>query len=155
LADSYALREPRRVVRQWAQRLDDLRETLRDAAKLALQRRRHELSLLKTQLAAHHPAREIARRREHLVHLEARLRALGPQGTLDRGYALVLDPQGRPLTQAAKTAPGAALKIVLSKGALDAQVTDTKPNASLVDDLNPQAQSAPVKKPAKKRSPKS
>src|SRR5277367_4972162 len=79
LASSYALREPRRVVRQWAQRLDDLRETLRDAAKLALQRRRHEWSLLKTQLAAHHPARELERRRGHLTQLAARLRALGPQ----------------------------------------------------------------------------
>src|SRR5271156_1457755 len=50
LGPGYALREPRRVGRQWAQRLDDLRETLRDAAKLALQRRRHDWSLLKTQL---------------------------------------------------------------------------------------------------------
>jgi len=149
LAGSYALREPRRVVRQWAQRLDDLRETLRAAAKLALQRRRHELSLLKTQLAAHHPAREIERRREHLTHLEARLRGLGPQGTLDRGYALVLDAQGRPLTQAAKTKPGDALNIVLSKGALTAQVNETRLDAMLVEALQPTA--AP-KKPRKKKA---
>jgi exodeoxyribonuclease VII large subunit len=150
LASSYALREPRRVVRQWAQRLDDLRDTLRDAAKLALQSRRHELSLLKTQLAAHHPAREIARRREHLVHLEARLRGLGPQGTLDRGYALVLDGQGRPLTQAAKAKSGDAVKIVLSQGALGAQVTESQPEAKLVEALKPAVSSSP-KKPRKKR----
>ena len=149
LAGSYALREPRRVVRQWAQRLDDLRETLRDSAKLALQRRRHELSLLKTQLAAHHPARAIERRREHLTHLEARLRGLGPQGTLDRGYALVLDAQGRPLTQAAKAKAGDALNIVLSKGALNAQVSESRPDATLTEALSPAA-----KKPAKKRPPK-
>jgi exodeoxyribonuclease VII large subunit len=150
LASSYALREPRRVVRQWAQRLDDLRETLRDAAKLALQRRRHELSLLKTQLAAHPPAREIARRREHLTHLEARLRGLGPQGTLDRGYALVLDAQGRPLTQAAKAKAGDPLRLVLSKGAIDAQVIDTQPDATLADVRQPSA--APTsKKPRRKK----
>lgn len=150
LASSYALREPRRVVRQWAQRLDDLRETLRDSAKLALQRRGHELSLLKTQLAAHHPAREITRRREHLAHLEARLRGLGPQGTLDRGYALVLDAQGRPLTQAAKAAMGDALNIVLSKGALNVQVSEVRPGATL-DALQPPPPGAPAKKPRKKK----
>jgi len=149
LAGSYALREPRRVVRQWAQRLDDLRETLRDAAKLTLQRRRHELSLLKTQLAAHHPAREVERRRGHLTHLEARLRALGPQGTLDRGYALVLDAQGHPLTQAAKAKAGDTLNVVLSKGALNAQVIEARPDA-LLETLGP----AQPKKPARKRSPK-
>jgi exodeoxyribonuclease VII large subunit len=153
LAGSYALREPRRVVRQWAQRLDDLRETLRDAAKLALQRRRHELSLLKAQLAAHHPAREIARRREQVAHLHARLRALGPQGTLDRGYALVLDAQGRPLTQAAKAKAGDALNIVLSKGALGATVGETRPDAALLDALKPVAENAPPKKPRRKKSP--
>ena len=151
LASSYALREPRRVVRQWAQRLDDLRETLRDAAKLALQRHRHELSLLKTQLAAHHPAREIERRREQLVHLEARLRTLGPQGTLDRGYALVLDADGHPITQAARAKVGAALNIVLSKGALGAQVTELRPSASLVDTRQPGSE--PKKQPRRKRTP--
>ena len=148
LASSYALREPRRVVRQWAQRIDDLRETLRDAAKLALQRRRHELSLLKTRLAAHHPAREIERRRGHMTQLEARLRTLGPQGTLDRGYALVLDAQGHPLTQAAKANAGEALNIVLSKGALGAQVTETRPNAALIDALSP---AIPQPKKARKK----
>jgi exodeoxyribonuclease VII large subunit len=150
LANSYALREPRRVVRQWAQRLDDLRETLRDAAKLALQRRRHELSLLKAQLAAHHPAREIARRRQHLAQLDARLRALGPQATLDRGFALVFDPQGRPLTEAAKAGAGETLKIVLSKGALGAQVTETLPDQTLADALRPAAPPR-AKKPRKKK----
>ncbi|MEI9998535.1 MAG: exodeoxyribonuclease VII large subunit [Verrucomicrobiota bacterium] len=153
-ASSYALREPRRVVRQWAQRLDDLRETLRDAAKLALQRRGHTLSLLKARMAAHSPAREVARRSEHLAHLAARLRALGPQGTLDRGYALVLDEQGRPVTQAAKTAAGQALNVVLSKGALGVQVTGVRPDATLADALRPaEPKAAPVKKVRKKQTP--
>jgi exodeoxyribonuclease VII large subunit len=150
LASSYALREPRRVVRQWAQRLDDLRETLRDAAKLNLQRRGHALSLLKARLAAHHPAREIESRRNHVTHLAARLRALGPQGTLDRGYALVLDPQGKPLTQAKKAKPGDAWKIVLSKGMVGAQVTETQPEKTLVEALEQTAAGYP-KKTRKKR----
>ena len=104
LASSYALREPRRVVRQWAQRLDDLRESLRAAAKGAIQFRQQEFSVLKARLALHHPARELERRRGHLSHLAARLRTLGPQGTLDRGYALMLDAQGLPISRAKKSA---------------------------------------------------
>jgi exodeoxyribonuclease VII large subunit len=145
LASSYALREPRRVVRQWAQRIDDVRETLRDAAKITLQRRRHEWSLLKARLAAHHPARAIERCRRHLAQLEARLRALGPQGTLDRGYALVLDARGRPITQAAKTEAGAAVRIILGNGVVGAQVTETQPAKSLADLLQTAAPRSPGK----------
>jgi len=43
---------------------------------------------------------------KYLGQLAARLRALGSQGTLDRGYALVLDAQGHPLVQAKKTLEG-------------------------------------------------
>jgi exodeoxyribonuclease VII large subunit len=79
------------------------------------------------------------------------LRTLGPQGTLDRGYALVLDAQGHPLTQAAKTKTGEALQIVLSKGVVDAQVTETQPAKALVDTLLPAA-APPPKKPRRKKS---
>jgi exodeoxyribonuclease VII large subunit len=40
LASSYALREPRRVVREWAQRVDDHRQALRESAARALLARR-------------------------------------------------------------------------------------------------------------------
>jgi exodeoxyribonuclease VII large subunit len=138
LASSSALREPRRVVRQLAQRVDDLRENLLAAAQALLQSRKHELTVLKTRLAAHHPSREIARRREHLTHLAARLRALGPQGTLDRGYALVLDQSGHPISKAAKNLEGQPVRVVLGKGSLAANVTEAQPEKSLVDALHPQ-----------------
>src|SRR5476651_1849006 len=59
LASSHALREPRRIVRQWAQRLDDLGENLYAAAHNTIQARQQALRLLKTRLAARHPAREL------------------------------------------------------------------------------------------------
>src|SRR5476649_1785930 len=52
LASSYALREPRRVVRQWAQRLDDLRENLFAAAHNTIQARQQALRFLKARLVA-------------------------------------------------------------------------------------------------------
>jgi exodeoxyribonuclease VII large subunit len=137
LASSYALREPRRVVRQWAQRLDDLSGNLDAAAHNAIQVRQHSLRLLQARLKARHPARELERRRSHLIQLAARLRTLGPQGTLDRGYALVLDAQGHPLSQAKKTKEGQAVRIVLSKGMAGATITGVEPDKTLIDALRP------------------
>jgi exodeoxyribonuclease VII large subunit len=135
LASSYALREPRRVVRQWAQRVDDLRENLHAAILGAIGSRRHELNLLKARLTPHHPARELERRRGHLFQLAARLRALGPQGTLDRGYALVLDAEGHPISQAKKALEGKPVRIVLSKGLAEANVTRAEPGKTLAEAL--------------------
>jgi len=157
LASSYALREPRRVVRQWAQKLDDLGENLYAAAHNAIQSRQQTLRLLKARLTGRHPARELERRRVHLTQLAARLRALGPQGTLDRGYALVLDAQGHPLSQAKKTLEGQSVRIVLSKGMVGANLTEAQPGKTLMDALLPQASDAtpvPLKrtKPRKKKA---
>jgi len=153
LTSSYALREPRRVVRQWAQRLDDLRENLYAAAHNMIQSRQQALRLLSARLAVRHPARELERRRGHLAQLAARLRALGPQGTLDRGYALVLDPQGHPLSQAKKALEGQPVRIVLSKGMIGANLTEAQPEKTLMDALAPQASDATVVS-AKKAKPR-
>ncbi|MCE0485106.1 MAG: exodeoxyribonuclease VII large subunit [Methylacidiphilales bacterium] len=147
LASSYALREPRRVVRQWVQRLDDLRESLISSAHDVIQQRRQELALLKARLTPHHPARKLVQHRAHLVHLVARLRTLGPQATLDRGYALVLDEKGRPISKAKKTVPNQPVQIVLSKGAVDAGITGIHPDKTLLDALHP---TAPAPKKEKK-----
>ncbi len=151
LASSYALREPRRVVRQWAQRLDDLREELHVAAQQSIQSHEQTLRHLQTRLAAHHPARELERRRGHLTHLAARLRALGPQATLDRGYALVLDPQGLPLSRADKTLEGQPVRIVLSKGMVAANLTEAHPETTLIDALSQQSGEKPPPKKVKSK----
>jgi exodeoxyribonuclease VII large subunit len=153
LASSYALREPRRVVRQWAQQLDDLRENLHAAAGEALRSRTENLRSLAARLQNRHPARELARRRLHLEHLAARLRTLGPQGTLDRGYALVLDEQNRPITQVEKSSEGRAVRLVLSKGVTGAKLTVPQPGKTLLETLAPElGVVAPKKKAARKNN---
>jgi exodeoxyribonuclease VII large subunit len=153
LASSYALREPRRVVRQWAQRLDDLSENLCAVANNSIQDRQQALRFLKGRLMARHPARELERRRGHLLQLAARLRTLGPQGTLDRGYAIVLDPQGHPVTQAKKTLEGKPVRIVLSKGMVGAHVTEIDTGKTMVDALHLPATAGP-EIPQKKGKPR-
>jgi exodeoxyribonuclease VII large subunit len=144
LANSYALREPRRVVRQWALRLDDLRDSLISDARDAIQTRIGALSVIRARLTVHHPQRELERRRLHLAQLAARLRALGPQATLDRGYALVLDEKGHPILSAKKTQSGQAVQVVLSKGVIATAITKIDPTKTLLDALKPPSPVAPI-----------
>jgi exonuclease VII large subunit len=106
---------------------------LHASAHNKIQARQHALRLLEARLAAHHPSRELERRRALLVQLTARLRALGPQATLDRGYALVVDPQGHPLTRADKTKEGQPVRIFLSKGMVDANLDKAHPEKTVID----------------------
>jgi exodeoxyribonuclease VII large subunit len=156
LAESYALREPRRIVREWAQRIDDLRQQLGLAAGRALRSRRDATRLLGAQLQGHHPKRELARRRVQVGQLAARLRALGPQATLNRGYALVLDGAGHPVREARAALEGQAARIALSKGSLEATILNVHPAATLDDTLHlpgaATSESAPAKKPKPRRA---
>ena len=154
LASSYALREPRRVVRQMAQRLDDLREMLHGAAEGSLMQRKRDLRSLEARLQNRHPARELEKRRAHLSHLAARLRNLGPQGTLDRGYALVLDDRNHPVTRANNTSSGQSVRVVLSKGVVPATLGKAQPDGTLLEALaseSPAIQPAAIKKTRPKR----
>jgi exodeoxyribonuclease VII large subunit len=148
LASSYALREPRRVVRQLAQKLDDIQINLHAAAHNMIQSKQHALRLMEAKLAAHHPTRELERRRGILTQLTARLRALGPQATLDRGYALVLDEKGHPVARADKTQEGQEVRIFLGKGMVAAHLDKSQPGMTLIDAIS----QGPVKKKAKRKA---
>ena len=50
----------------------------------------------------------------------------GPQRTLARGFALVRDANGQPVTRVAGVAPGDAVEIELADGQLGAAVSDVK-----------------------------
>ena len=60
--------------------------------------------------------------RERLDRLDARLRLLDPAQVLQRGYAWLVDAQGRAVTSAARVAPGDALSVRLADGSLDVHV---------------------------------
>ena len=55
--------------------------------------------------------------------LSATLRALSPQSTLDRGYAVVRDAQGKVVRDAADLSAGQALTLRLARGEAEARVT--------------------------------
>ena len=67
-------------------------------------------------------------RAEHGIHrLADRLRALSPQATLDRGYAVVQTASGAVLRDAADADPGDAVLVTLAAGTLAAEVTEARP----------------------------
>jgi exodeoxyribonuclease VII large subunit len=60
-----------------------------------------------------------------LEGLAARLAAADPRAVLARGYALVTDAQGKPVTSAAAIRPAARLQLEFADGAVTVQrVTD-------------------------------
>ncbi|SDS39111.1 exodeoxyribonuclease VII large subunit [Agrococcus carbonis] len=65
---------------------------------------------------------------QRLGHLRQTLRALSPQSTLDRGYAVVQTADGHVARDAGAIAADAALLVTLASGTLDARVTGAHPS---------------------------
>jgi exodeoxyribonuclease VII large subunit len=59
-----------------------------------------------------------------LAHLRARARALSPLATLDRGYAVVVDPGGAVVRSADQLSVGDSVRVRVSTGHFRADVTD-------------------------------
>ncbi|GEK79567.1 exodeoxyribonuclease VII large subunit [Agrococcus baldri] len=66
---------------------------------------------------------------QRLDHLRQTLRALSPQATLDRGYAVVQTTAGSVARDAATLSAGDALLVTLAAGTLDAEVRKAHPQS--------------------------
>jgi exodeoxyribonuclease VII large subunit len=64
----------------------------------------------------------LERHRTLVEHAARRLRAVGPEQVLDRGYSLTLDPQGRPIRDASRLTAGMNVTTRLARGEFDATV---------------------------------
>jgi exodeoxyribonuclease VII large subunit len=95
------LLSPASDIRNYRQRLDDLRTGIDRQQTYSLQRQRERLQ---AQVAALHAA--------------------SPQAILQRGYAFVTDAQGNPVQQVTDTTVGDPINIHLQDGTLAATVTD-------------------------------
>ena len=134
-----------RAVDDRAQQLDWLGGRMSAAMRRQILSQRHDLQELRGELVQLSPAvsvqRSIARlgtlqqrlassTREALSDLNHRVALLGralhsvsPLATLDRGYAIVLDDDGKAMTDAATAKIGDEIRAHLSKGELIAKVT--------------------------------
>jgi len=138
--------EPSRKLQQQQQRLDELQQRLLLAIK-----RRHQLAQLQQQamqrrLQQASPAVAIANWRtreqqatlrlqaaishllqqkgQQLQHQAALLHQVSPLATLQRGYGLVLDPQGQSISSVQQVAVSQTIVVQLTDGQLQAQVTE-------------------------------
>jgi exodeoxyribonuclease VII large subunit len=127
LRQSYVFREPIRVVQQFQQKVDDLTLELRLGLQRGFQERRHAWEKIFLRWTAVHPSQTLARRRAQWKHAEERLRLLGPQATLARGYALVLNEQGAVVRQADPGLINRTVEVRLAQGVLSARVTTASP----------------------------
>ena len=150
LARSALFREPAQRVEQAVQRVDSAEQALARAAsaRIALLRQRSDalfsslrqhrpdqrLALLRERLTAlgtqigERFARHIATRRERLARAGDVLRLLSPKHTLERGYSVTTDAEGKLLRSAQEVAEGAVLVTELRDGKVTSVVGSQPPN---------------------------
>ena len=123
---SSARRCAERVVVRARERLEALaaRPALRSANYWVVSRR-EALARLRSVLDGA-PQRALAIRAERSDQLVARLRAVAPQATLERGYAIVIDRDGTAVRDAAVLAPGAQVDLRLARGGAAARIEEVR-----------------------------
>ncbi|WP_025158696.1 exodeoxyribonuclease VII large subunit [Leifsonia aquatica] len=72
--------------------------------------------------------RGVDREQRRIAELRGHLRALSPQATLDRGYAIVQTDVGHVVSTPAEAAPGSALRVTVSGGAFAATAGEELPS---------------------------
>ena len=97
-------------------------ELLQQSPALMVQRSIGQLATLQQRLggSAHDALSDVAHR---IALLGRALNSVSPLATLDRGYAIVLDENGKALTDASKANKGDEIRARLAKGELVAKVT--------------------------------
>jgi exodeoxyribonuclease VII large subunit len=139
------------LLHRLAQRLDDLVLRQESALTAQLRARQERVAHLAAAVLRHDPRRALAAARERLAGLRARLdrsieralhastlsvnalaarlHALSPLAVLDRGYALVLSPEGTLIRSTAQLAPGDIVTTRLADGAFTGRVESIAVNA--------------------------
>jgi exodeoxyribonuclease VII large subunit len=106
---------------------------LRDAAMAQVESARERLADVGVAVAraASHP---IERRRLALEGIAGRLHALSPLATLARGYAVITDGEGAPVTSVTAVKPGDAIVARLRDGSIHARTERTESSGEEVNE---------------------
>jgi exodeoxyribonuclease VII large subunit len=146
LSERPYFREPRRLIVERQQRVDQLEMRLSEIWKSALQQRRSSVERILTFLSAFRPERWLQAKRGELTGLEGRLRRnvssrldssksrvaelasflrlLGPRQTLDRGYSITLDNQQRVVRSPHTLKAGDPILTKLAEGEVNSVVEE-------------------------------
>ena len=146
LAGMPHLRDPRRLIFERQQRVDQLEMRLVQLGKDVFQQRRSRIEKILMFLSAFRPDRLLQAKRAELAVLEMRLRRslsanvefrksrvtelanvirlLGPQQTLERGYSITLDARGNVIRSVQDLEPGDRIQTKLADGAAKSVVEE-------------------------------
>jgi exodeoxyribonuclease VII large subunit len=114
------------VERGWL-RLDDFSNRLGAALRAAAHAPRERLADARTRLERASPALRVQFVSERVRGLGRRLQAASPVSVLNRGFALVRDERGRPVTRRAELRPGQHLAAEFADGTAPVQVEGKLP----------------------------
>ncbi|HXE76056.1 MAG TPA: exodeoxyribonuclease VII large subunit [Candidatus Xenobia bacterium] len=115
------------LLREQAQRADELALRLRQALLDSVARRRQEWAVLAARLASYDLRGAVQRERLRLKALAGQLNQLSPLAVLERGYAIVFDAEGKVVKSAAAVRVGDPLEVQLARGRLRADVRKKEP----------------------------
>jgi exodeoxyribonuclease VII large subunit len=137
-------RDGEKLLREPMMRLDTARARLSQALRAAMDAAAVRLNEARAGHRAHHPAKvlerrlehltnmrlrlervgqeSISRRGEHLVRLRGLLRALGPESAFQRGFSITLGEDGKVIRSAASLKPGDLLRTKFSDGETKSRV---------------------------------
>ncbi len=110
------LLSPEAQIEQGHLRLDDLSNRLAAALRHSVQECRGRLGEVQAALAQRSPQFRVERESQRLLSLWKRLQAASPASVLHRGFAIVRDESGRPITRRAVVRPGARLTAEFADG---------------------------------------
>jgi exodeoxyribonuclease VII large subunit len=114
----------RRALDRERQRTALVRDRLGRAPALGLQRERQRLAILRDRLRAA-PRAQLERRRTRLDNGWARLRALSPRATLQRGYAIVRT-EDRVVRSSSELSPDLRVDVELAEGGFAGRVEELR-----------------------------
>ena len=109
--------------------LQQRRQGLHHQLESRFAREQQRLTEKRQQLGEQAPDLAFQRLRQELSHRQRLLQALSPQRWLQRGLALVTDPEGGTISSVQDAAAGDQLLIQLQDGALDTRVKAVRPSA--------------------------
>lgn len=107
---------PSAQIEQGFLRLDDLSNRLAAALRATVQQRRQALGESRVRLAHASPETRVQQESQKLLSLYKRLQAASPASVLNRGFAIVRDENGRPVTRRATVKAGQRLANEFSDG---------------------------------------
>lgn len=113
---------PATAIEQHQLRVDDLTNRLGAALRHATQQRREQLGAARARLAAASPERRVQLESHRLLALWKRLESASPRSVLQRGFALVRDESGRPVSRAKEVRAGQALTTEFADGKVRTRV---------------------------------